>query len=121
MLGIPFLKFGAFLCISSYLHYAVAAKIPPSPGINLRTFCRGSLFLPFYNGYDLAETARPSLRLGTEPQIHHVQMDTGSTGFLADPAKIGGYNPSTAASLGYEAGYEYLSSSNNIYTGYSLS
>jgi hypothetical protein len=45
-------------------------------------------------------------------------MDTGSTGFLLDPHFIDGYNASTAASLGYEAGYQYLSSSDRLYIGY---
>lgn len=120
MLGVQFLISGAFLCIFTNLHYTVAAatllQVPLE--IDPRIECRGSLFLPFHDEFDPAKTPRLSLRLGTNPYIHHVQIDTGSTGFLIDPAWIDGYNPSNATSLGYEAGYEYLSSSHKIYTGY---
>lgn len=120
MLGVQCLRFGAFLRISSYPQCAIAAT-PSSQQpleIDSRIHCRGSLFLPFYESFDPAKTPRLSLTLGTNPYVHHVQMDTGSTGFLIDPAQIGGYDPSNAASSGYEAGYEYLSSSHRIYTGY---
>ena len=131
MLRIQFLGFGAALLslcsVSSYLHYAYAIPTPPpSPQdllqktkTNPRLNCKGSLFLPFsQKKFDPAETPRLSLRLGKNPSVHHVQMDTGSTGFLIDPAWIDGYEPSAATSLGYEAGHEYLSSSHKIYTGF---
>ena len=114
------LKSRAFLCISSYLQYAIAATSWPQHPLEIDPLmnCRGSIFLPFHNEFDPAETPRLSLRLGTNPYVHPVQMDTGSTGFLIDPTLIAGYDPSSAASSGYEAGYEYLSSSHKIYTGY---
>lgn len=141
MLSIRCLKSGAAwlsLCISfSYLQFTHAYAIAtphhspqdqdqdqdllqvPKTKIDPRINCKGSLFLPFSpKKFDPAETPRLSLRLGSNTYVHHVQMDTGSTGFLIDPAWIDGYEPSDAVSLGYEAGFEYLSSSHKIYTGY---
>lgn len=132
---IQFLRFGSALLalcsFSSYLHCAYAIPTPPPSPQDLlqktktdpRLNCKGSLFLPFsQKKFDPAETPRLSLRLGTNSYVHHVQMDTGSTAFLIDPAWIDGYKSSAAMSLGYEAGYEagyeYLSSSHKIYIGY---
>lgn len=141
MLRNQFRKFGAALLLLSLslcsfssfkLHYAYAIPTPPpSPqdqnllqvqetkSSDPRINCKASVFLPFsQKKFNPAETPRLALRLGTNPYVHHVQMDTGSTGFLIDPAWIDGYESSDAASLGYEAGFEYLSSSHRIYTGY---